>query len=271
GSQGDAKTPEAEKCDKIDNDCNSLTDDFSGEMECFVENQFGKCPGKGLCVEGQVDCKGQTPAPEQCNGIDDNCDGKTDEGLCFDGKPCTQDICDQFTGKCVFKPIAGECDDGNLCTDNDHCENGECVPGSFKNCDDNNPCTDNKCDTGTGKCFNPNNSNPCEDGNQCTEGDYCQNGGCKAGGPKNCDDNNICTNESCNQQQGCIYTPNNGLACDDKNACTVEEKCSGGLCLGGKDFCWNKVCTPVPPQIFCLQPTCFEAPIIGPTCPCVCF
>ncbi len=71
-------------CDGIDNNCNGQTDEnyVSQQTSCGV----GACAATGTtsCVGGQVvdSCTPGTPAPSDttCNGIDDNCNGQTDEG-----------------------------------------------------------------------------------------------------------------------------------------------------------------------------------------------
>jgi hypothetical protein len=47
------------------------------ETECYIENASGKCVADRTCAEA---CPAATPAPEACNGKDDDCDGETDEG-----------------------------------------------------------------------------------------------------------------------------------------------------------------------------------------------
>lgn len=271
----DARTPADEQCNGIDDNCNGLTDEVQGKFKCSKKNEFGECWGFGECVGGViVGCDAKEPAPEVCNGLDDDCNGETDDAICYDGNPCTKDTCDVGSGACVFVPIAGPCDDGNPCTLNDTCVNGQCVGGAPKDCDDKNPCTDDYCDPGTGKCYYVNNTAPCEDGNKCTINDRCLNGTCQSGQFKDCADDNPCTiNEKCDPATGnCVFTPNDGAPCDDGNVCTKGELCSGGKCVGGKDYCeaTQYVCTPGPGQIFCLAPSCVE--VFGfPTCPCICF
>ena len=56
---------------------------------CQAQNAEGVCSGQEICQppQGWSECTAREPAPESCNGIDDNCDGAIDEGL--DPKPCT--------------------------------------------------------------------------------------------------------------------------------------------------------------------------------------
>ncbi len=61
----------------------------------------------------------------------------------------------------------GPCNDGNACTFNDRCVNGQCR-GTPYTCDDGNVCTNNVCD-GAGGCSFPPNTAPCNDGNLCTQ------------------------------------------------------------------------------------------------------
>ncbi|HQC44427.1 MAG TPA: MopE-related protein [Myxococcota bacterium] len=277
-SECNAKTPRPEACNGVDDNCNGLTDEGLERFPCEKKNEFGTCEGFGFCSNGTViDCDAREPQPELCNGIDDNCNGQTDEDLCYDGKDCTRDTCvpgatpEEYT--CVYTPIAGPCDDLNPCTIGDRCDDqGNCLPGSLKNCDDLNPCTDDFCDPGTGNCVHTYNSAPCEDGNFCTQNDYCLNGACRSGTTKNCLDDNPCTkNERCNPATGeCDWDPADGVSCDDQDPCTVNDVCSGGKCIGPDDFCEGTVCQPQGDQVICTY-SCVVVPFIGnATCPCLC-
>jgi hypothetical protein len=81
---------------------NAISECADGETrQCG--NDIGACEfGEQTCADGTWgDCLGGTgPQTEQCNGIDDNCDGSTDEGCnCIDGEiqPCGTN-----TGVCEF-------------------------------------------------------------------------------------------------------------------------------------------------------------------------
>jgi hypothetical protein len=149
---------------------------------------------------------------------------------CDDSNPCTDDSCSIITG-CIFLPNADTCDDGNVCTVDDLCTGGQCKAGVAKTCTDNNLCTDDNCIQGLG-CVFTNNVLACDDGDACTDGETCSSGTCVGGLAITCDDNNICTNDSCNQQNGCVFDHNNAT-CDDGKVCTDGDQCGNGQCQPG--------------------------------------
>src|SRR5438477_8928615 len=63
------------------------------------------------------------------------------------------------------------CNDGNACTFDDRCVNGQCR-GTPYTCDDGNVCTNNFCDS-SGGCSFPPNTAPFNDGNLCTRNYTC--------------------------------------------------------------------------------------------------
>ncbi|MEZ4267711.1 MAG: MopE-related protein [Myxococcota bacterium] len=82
---GTAAEGAAEVCDGLDNDCDGLSDEGYGVGQA--------CEGVGACGAGVFECAGLLAAgcstdpgrsadeagAETCNGVDDDCDGKTDE------------------------------------------------------------------------------------------------------------------------------------------------------------------------------------------------
>ncbi len=178
-------------------------------------------------------CVPADPATETCNGLDDDCNGQTDENTCDDSNVCTTDACviDNMGVVCAHEPTATVCSDGNACTIGDLCEGTACKPGVAAPCDDLNPCTDDACLPASGCSFVAN-TLACDDGDACTTGDQCQGGACISGGAKICDDGLVCTLDSCDKTSGCVAVPLDG-SCDDGNACTLGDACQGGACLPG--------------------------------------
>jgi hypothetical protein len=78
--------PSAEQCDSRDNDCDTRTDegDPGGGGSCGTDQ--GECvAGTNRCVAGALQCVGSIGGPNQvaesCDGKDNDCDGRFDEGL----------------------------------------------------------------------------------------------------------------------------------------------------------------------------------------------
>ncbi|MBM4394496.1 MAG: thrombospondin type 3 repeat-containing protein [Deltaproteobacteria bacterium] len=129
----EGRTPKAETCNDEDDNCNGSTDEAVSLAPCDLTNPYGTCKGKPSCVGGQVICEGSYPSPEVCNGIDDNCDGKTDAGapdLDQDGiADCVDadldgDGVENADDNCPTKPNAGQEDfdsdgDGDACDPDD--------------------------------------------------------------------------------------------------------------------------------------------------------
>ena len=77
----DAVTPAAENCNGQDDDCDGEIDEgFDGE-ECEISGEWGVCTGSLSCHQGEWNCAGDGALPEECNGVDDDCDDQVDEGF----------------------------------------------------------------------------------------------------------------------------------------------------------------------------------------------
>ena len=192
-------------CDADTGECSLLPD-----HEGYACDDGNKCTVGDQCEEGEC----MPGVPPACN----------------DGNVCTDDSCEPDSG-CVFPTNTIPCDDGNTCTTGDSCDGGECLPGEPAVCDDDNVCTDDSCAPGAGCIYLPN-EGVCDDANACTLGDHCSSGLCQFTGFEECDDSNGCTDEFCDPATGCNITLNDG-PCDDGSACTVGDKCAGGVCLSG--------------------------------------
>jgi hypothetical protein len=152
-------------------------------------------------------------------------------------EPCRQAVCGTG-GTCVVENQANgtACDDGDRCTQGDTCQGGSCQPGAATVCPDAT-CKRGVCDPGTGGCGLEDrpDGTACDDGDQCTVDDTCQEGACRPGPRTTCPPTgNPCTEATCNPANGSCETANrqNGAACDDGNPCTDNDRCDNGVCAG---------------------------------------
>ena len=166
-SDCDAEFPKPEECNGLDDDCDQQVDEDIPQMDCEVPNAFGTCRGTFLCQDSNLICDAPQAKPETCNGLDDDCDGDTDEdfldtngnGLADcqeedddgDGVLDWQDNCDK-----IYNPgqkdydsdqmgdICDPDDDNDMSKDVDDCEpfNQWVYPGAVEQCDG----MDNNCD-----------------------------------------------------------------------------------------------------------------------------
>ena len=168
---------------------------------------------------------------------------------CDDKNGCTTDSCVPGIG-CVHAPNALGCDDGNALTLGDACQSGACVglPASCTNdsaCSDGNACTDDACVTGACAHKPAGAGKACEDGNGCTIGDSCLSAACLPGVATSCDDANACTDDACDPGSGACKHSANTSPCNDGDACTTQDACAAGGCIGSAKLNCDdaKVCT----------------------------
>ncbi len=219
--------------------CDVRANSLQLATKCMAAAVKGTCPGVRTCgASGLTVCNANQAAAEICDGLDNDCNGLTDEGLCDDKNPCTDDTCDPAAaGACGNVPNALPCSDGNACTDQDVCAKGKCA-GIASNCDDNNVCTNDTCATDSGCAHSFADNAGCDDGNACSQGDLCQSGSCVSGKAKDCEDNNACTIDLCDAVTGtCQHKPQDGQPCNDGNSCTDPDACAGDTCKGTVKNC----------------------------------
>ena len=193
-------------CDPATGEC-SFVPDHAG----FACDDGDSCTVGDQCLEGT--CVAGIPA------------------LCEDANECTDDSCDAAAG-CVHLNNSAPCSDGDVCTTEDTCVDGQCLGGEDLLCDDGNECTDDACDVAVG-CVHPANQAQCDDGNDCTAGDHCVAGKCQFETTLECNDNNPCTADTCDALKGCVYAITAG-PCDDGDPCTINDQCINGACQAGQ-------------------------------------
>ncbi len=251
------------QCAPLSNQCScSKTAQASQKQTaCWHTNVLGKCTGVRKCgPNGLGDCDALVPAEESCNGVDDNCDGITDENLA--GGKCTKKnafgTCAGVAKACVNG--VPDCDAAEpkleACNGLDDDCNGLTDDGV---CNDGNACTKDSCNP-DGSCKNDQQAGlACDDGNACTQSDACAAGSCVGGGVQTCDDNNPCTNDNCDPNSGCIHiNAIAGATCpDDGDTCTSDTCDGAGTCkhIAGQGLC-------------SINGQCIKAGTVNPANPC---
>ena len=100
---------------------------------------------------------------------------------------------------CAAAADGTSCDDENPCTSDDACHSGRCVGVVPEECPTPGQCQVGVCAPTTGACdvtFEPFGT-ACDDGNGCTDNDFCGVSVCLPGPPHSCDDFDPCTTDAC--------------------------------------------------------------------------
>jgi len=176
---------------------------------------------------------------------------------------------------CAAAADGTSCDDENPCTSDDACHSGRCVGVVPEECPTPGQCQVGVCDPTTGACdvtFEPFGT-ACDDGNGCTDNDFCGVSVCLPGPPHSCDDFDPCTTDACvagacghgavqcpppsdvcvapvcrsdfsSGLRGCGFEPitdccHDDAECDDGNVCT-HDACDPGShrCAHTPLQCW---------------------------------
>ncbi len=168
--------------------------------------------GVTQCSAGAVSCTGVfAPKAEACNGLDDDCNGKVDDGATC---PTAGDQC--VNGRCVPPCSTGEfqCDPGKVCDSN----SGLCVDPTClnKTCPSAQVCRNGSCVT------------PC-DGVVCPYGTRCVGDACV----------DLCASVKCSAGQVC----REGICFDGCASCSGVSCGSGLKCDAPSGDCVDPSCT----------------------------
>ncbi len=272
-----AQMPTTEICNGLDDDCDGIADGFTLACSNMVTpgGPASDNPGdpsnnpipQNICHPGSKTCPvappgngtfsacvgEQTPEPEICNGLDDDCDNQIDED--FVPQPCSTNCgvgmtqCIGGTITCNAQPATGDATCNNVDDDCDGqvdedwmCNDPNSIPNSPCACGAGVVCNGvAKCINGTVQCVgDPINVETCnckdddcdgtiDEGTTCPGGATCTD--CQCAFPcssgefpcpegKKCNAQNFCVNDpcfgqSCPAQQVCIDNMNNPLCVSD--------------------------------------------------------
>jgi hypothetical protein len=257
--------PADDRCgDGLDNDCDGQIDeqaDASGKDVCgddedndcdgqIDEGHDADGDGNTWCGDSTVpggaagDCDDTSPdvffgASERCDGVDNDCDGNTDESSSNKALCGAQEEC---IGRCVTPSCAI---DGSVeCEGNEMCdiETGQCVP---RTCDETQCAPGEFCDSVSGQCTSQKrpNGDPCGSHEECASGSCIESAALRLSvrAERVCG-KTCCSDAQCGPLETC-FSPGSGarsclpksmisVSADATITCTEDDQCGTGRACG---------------------------------------
>ena len=222
-----------DSCDVVSGAC-STTVDVGASCDdgdsCTADDV---CGTDAVCTGAELTCDDEVPCTLDGCDSESGCTVTPLDAACPDSSECLVGVCNPDSGCTVTPADGGTCAPDEPCLVNGTCTAGVCEGGETNPCDDGDPCTDSACSTGVGCVLAP----TCDDGNACTD-DNCDAGdGACTYDETDCNDGDPCTNDGCEIGVGCTTEPASGVPCDDGSQCTGLDECLGGTCVGGNPGC----------------------------------